>query len=345
MKCSIFDGFKAVLSKGCQKYNKKLNHQKIIREKITHTLQAEADALQALCQQIDDKMVLAVELIFSSSGRVIVTGIGKSAIVAQKMVATFNSTGTNAIYMHAADAIHGDLGMIAEKDVVICLSKSGNSPEIKVLIPMIKAFGNIIIGLVSHQDSFLYKEADYPVLLPMDKEADPNNLAPTTSTTLQMAVGDAMAVALLSLRGFSKESFARFHPGGSIGKQIYLKVSDIYKNNEKPKVYLNDNIKTIIVEISKKRLGITVVTDDNENMMGVITDGDLRRMLENTDDLRFVTAAAIMNEKPKTIDAGSLAADALGIMRKFSISQLVVVDGIRYAGIVHIHDLIREGIM
>jgi arabinose-5-phosphate isomerase len=345
MKCSIFDGFKDVFLKGCQKYDKKLNHQKIIREKISDTLRAEADALRALCHQIDEKLILAVEFIFASSGRVIVTGIGKSAIVAQKMVATFNSTGTNAIYMHAADAIHGDLGMIAENDVVICLSKSGNSPEIKVLIPMIKAFGNTIIGLVSHRDSFLYNEADFPVLLPMDKEADPNNLAPTTSTTLQMAVGDAMAIALLSLKGFSKESFARFHPGGSIGKQIYLKVSDLYKNNEKPKVYLHDDIKTIIVEISKKRLGITAVCDDNENMKGVITDGDLRRMLENSDDLRNITAVTIMNEKPKTIDAGALAADALGVMRKYSISQLVVVDGIRYVGIIHIHDLIREGIM
>lgn len=322
-----------------------MNNQNIIREKITDTLLSEANALLALSSSVDDNLIRSVEQIFLCTGSVVVTGIGKSAIVAQKMVATFNSTGTNAVFMHAADAIHGDLGIIKKEDIVIVLSKSGNSPEIKVLVPMIKGFGNKIIGLVSHKDSFLNQEADFPVWLPMEKEADPNNLAPTTSTTLQMAVGDAMAIALLTLKGFSKEAFGRFHPGGSIGKQIYLKVSDIYVHNEKPKVYESDPVKRIIVEISKKRLGITVVVDDNENMKGVITDGDLRRMLENTENLSSVTAKDIMNSLPKTIASDALAADALGTMRKNSISQLVVVEGNRYKGVIHIHDLIREGIM
>lgn len=302
-------------------------------------------ALSQLAESVDDNLIRGVEHIYQSPGRVVITGIGKSAIVAQKIVATFNSTGTNALFMHAADAIHGDLGMIRPEDTVICLSKSGNTPEIKVLLPMIKAFGNTIIGLVSHKDSELYRQSDYPVLLPMEKEADPNNLAPTTSTTLQMAAGDAMAVALLSLRGFSKEAFARFHPGGSIGKQIYLKVADVYTRNEKPKVYLQDNLKQIILEISSKRLGVAVVVDDNENMVGVITDGDLRRMLEKTDNVSLVTAADIMNPSPKTISVDALAVDALGKMRGHSISQLVVTEGIRYKGIIHIHDLLREGIM
>jgi arabinose-5-phosphate isomerase len=322
-----------------------LNIQNIIREKIQDTLSEEASALSLLAETVDDNLVRSVEHIYQSSGRVVITGIGKSAIVAQKIVATFNSTGTSALFMHAADAIHGDLGMIKPEDTVICLSKSGNTPEIRVLLPMIKAFGNTIIGLVSHKDSELYRQSDYPVLLPMEKEADPNNLAPTTSTTLQMAAGDAMAVALLSLRGFSKEAFARFHPGGSIGKQIYMKVSDVYTRNEKPKVYLGDSLKQIILEISSKRLGVAVVVDDNENMAGVITDGDLRRMLEKTNELGTLTAADIMNPSPKTIAVDALAVDALGKMRGHSISQLVVTEGIRYKGIIHIHDLLREGIM
>jgi len=322
-----------------------LNIQNLIREKIKDTLSEEASALSLLAATVDDFLIRSVEHIFHSPGRVVITGIGKSAIVAQKIVATFNSTGTNALFMHAADAIHGDLGMIRPEDTVMCLSKSGNTPEIRVLLPMIKAFGNTIIGLVSHRDSELYRLSDFPVLLPMEKEADPNNLAPTTSTTLQMAAGDAMAVALLSLRGFSKEAFARFHPGGSIGKQIYLKVADIYMRNEKPKVYLGDSLKQIILEISSKRLGVAVVVDDNENMVGVITDGDLRRMLEKTNDLSTLTAVDIMNPSPKTIPVDALAVDALGKMRGNSISQLVVTEGIRYKGIIHIHDLLREGIM
>lgn len=322
-----------------------MNIQNIIKEKIEDTLIEESEALKALATRIDQSFIASVEHIFQSKGKVVITGIGKSAIVAQKIVATFNSTGTNAVFMHAADAIHGDLGIIGKDDTVMCLSKSGNTPEIKVLIPMIKAFGNPIIGLVSHESSYLYQQADYPVLLPMEKEADPNNLAPTTSTTLQMAVGDAMAIALLSLRGFSVEAFARFHPGGSIGKQIYLKVSDIYPRNEKPKVYQQESLKTIIVEISSKRLGVTVVADDNENMVGVITDGDLRRMLEKDVNFSEIRACDIMNAHPKTIAVDALAVDALALMRKHSIAQLIVVDGLRYQGIIHLHDLVREGIV
>lgn len=322
-----------------------MNNQNIVKEKIFNTLIAESKALEVLANSIDEAAILCVETIFNSTGRLVVTGIGKSAIVAQKIVATLNSTGTNAIFMHAADAIHGDLGMIKQEDLVLCISKSGNTPEIKVLIPMIRNFGNKIIGMVSHKESYLYQQADIALWLPMDREADPNNLAPTTSTTLQMAMGDAIAVALLSLRGFSVDEFARFHPGGSLGKQIYLKVGELYIQNEKPKVYLHDSLKNIIIEISSKRLGFTVVVDDNENIQGAITDGDLRRMLERTSDLKGLTAIQLMNNQPKTIAADALAVDALAMMRKFSISQLIVKDGFRYLGVIHIHDLIREGII
>lgn len=319
--------------------------QNKIREKLRETIIHEATALSKLSDCISEEMVQAVSHIFHSSGRLVVTGIGKSAIVAQKIVATLNSTGTNALFMHAADAIHGDLGMIAKEDVVICLSKSGDTPEIKVLVPLIKSFGNTLIAMVSNPNSLLATQADFTLYLPMESEADPNNLAPTTSTTLQMALGDAIAVALLSLKGFSQEHFARFHPGGSLGKQLYLKVSDLIVRNEKPKVYLTDNLKQVILEISSKRLGVAAVMDDNENLKGIITDGDLRRMLEGHTDLLSLHAADIMNASPKTIAADTLAIDALAVMRKHSISQLIVVDSNRYKGIVHLHDMIREGII
>ncbi len=305
----------------------------------------EATALSTLSDCISDEMEQAVLHLFHSSGRLVVTGIGKSAIVAQKIVATLNSTGTNALFMHAADAIHGDLGMIAKEDVVLCVSKSGDTPEIKVLVPLIKSFGNTLIAMVSNPKSLLATQADFTLFLPMESEADPNNLAPTTSTTLQMAMGDAIAVALLSLKGFSQEHFARFHPGGSLGKQLYLKVGDLIVRNEKPKVYLNDNLKHVILEISSKRLGVTAVMDDNENLKGVITDGDLRRMLEGHTDLPALRAEDIMNDSPKTISIETLAIDALAVMRKYSISHLIVVDANRYKGIIHLHDMIREGII
>lgn len=316
-----------------------------IKEKIENTLKVEAEALVLLSKSISEEMCQAVDLIYSTNARLIVTGIGKSAIVAQKIVATLNSTGTTAVFMHAADAIHGDLGMIGNGDIVLCISKSGDTPEIKVLVPLIKGFGNKLIAMVSNPVSYLANQADFKIILPVSQEADPNNLAPTTSTTLQMAMGDALAVALLSLKGFSQEQFARFHPGGSLGKQLYLKVSDLISAHDKPKVYVEDNIRKIILEISSKRLGATAVVDDNENLVGIITDGDLRRMLESEESVNQLTAVHIMNKKPKNIDSSALAVDALTLMRKYSITQLVVMDGLRYKGMIHLHDIVKEGII
>jgi arabinose-5-phosphate isomerase len=315
-----------------------------IKEKMQKTLEIEAKALMHLSQSVDESTCKAVSAIFAGKGRLVLTGIGKSAIVGQKIVATLNSTGTQSVFMHAADAIHGDLGMISDEDIVICISKSGDTPEIKVLVPLIKGFGNTLIAMVSNAQSFLATHADHVIHLEMENEADPNNLAPTTSTTLQMAMGDAIAVALLSLRGFSQEHFAKYHPGGSLGRQLYLRVEDIIAQNEKPKVYLNDNIRKIIVEISSKRLGTTAVVDDNENLVGIITDGDLRRMLETQEQVAHLTAKDIMTSNPKSVDIQLLAVEALALMRKHSISQLLVKSGNRYKGVVHLHDLIREGI-
>jgi arabinose-5-phosphate isomerase len=305
----------------------------------------EGSALLDLSKLVDDKMCDVVSKIYECKGRLVVTGIGKSAIGGQKIVATLNSTGTSALFMHAADAIHGDLGMISDDDLVLCISKSGNTPEIKVLVPLIKNFNIPLIGMVSNATSYLAMNADYLLYLPMDAEADPNNLAPTTSTILQMAMGDAIAIALLSLRGFSPEHFAKFHPGGSLGKQLYLKVADLVKQNEKPKVYLHDDIKSVILEISSKRLGATAVVDDNENIKGIITDGDLRRMLGTKDDISHLKASDIMNSHPKAIQSIDLAVTAFEKMRLASISQLLVLDGIKYVGVLHLHDLIKEGIV
>jgi arabinose-5-phosphate isomerase len=247
--------------------------------------------------------------------------------------------------MHAADAIHGDLGLMNPDDIVLCISKSGNTPEIKVLIPLIKNFGNKVIGMVSHEESFLAAHSDYLIYLPMAREADPNNLAPTTSTTLQMAMGDAIAIALLSIKGFSQENFARFHPGGSLGKKMYLRVEDVIAQNSKPKVYLDNDINRIIIEISSNRLGATAVVDDNENLAGIITDGDLRRMLENKNKITAIRASEIMSGHPKTIQGEALAIEALDMMKLNSITQLIVLDKNKYKGIIHLHDLIREGIL
>lgn len=322
-----------------------MNKKVLIKKNIQKTLKQEADALSMLSDSVSDTICDIVDIIYDSKGRLIVTGIGKSAIVAQKLVATFNSTGTTAMFMHAADAIHGDLGMIQTDDIVLCISKSGDTPEIKVLVPLIKGFGNTLIGMVSNQASYLAQKADYVIHLCMEAEADPNNLAPTTSTTLQMAMGDALAVALLSLRGFSPAHFAKFHPGGSLGKQLYLRVGDVIHDRNKPKVYQHDNLKQVIVEISTKRLGAVAVMDDNENLIGIITDGDLRRMLEINDDVSHITAEQIMSRTPKTVNPETLAVDAFALMRKFAITQLLVIDQNRYKGIVHIHDLINEGII
>lgn len=309
------------------------------------TIDMEATSVEKLKYYVDDSFVKVVELIHSSNGRVVITGIGKSAIIAQKIVATLNSTGTPALFMHAADAIHGDLGMIQEHDVVIIISKSGESPEIKVLIPFIKNFGNTVVALCGNEQSYLAKNAHYLINSTVSQEACPNNLAPTTSTTAQLVMGDALAVCLLSLKGFTAEDFARFHPGGALGKRMYLRVSDLSKANERPSVNEHASLKEIIYEISSKRLGATVVTNDNGDLLGIITDGNIRRMLENhsnTDDLK---ASDIFTENPKTIEESELAATALEMIRKHNITQIVVVNEGKYAGMVHLHDLIREGLI
>lgn len=321
------------------------NNSIFIKEKITNTLLHEAGALSMMSAHITEQMCLAVQCIHDCPGRLIITGIGKSAIIAQKIVSTLNSTGTPSIFMHAADAIHGDLGMIGADDIVLCISKSGETPELKVLVPLIRNFGNKIMAIVNNEASFLAKQADYTFLLPFMDEADPNILAPTTSTTLQIAMGDAIAVSLIGLRGFDNEHFAKFHPGGSLGKQMYLRVSDLVGLHDKPRVYLYNMLREVILEISSKRLGATAVLDDNENLKGIITDGDLRRMLEVHTDLGSFSAADIMNHHPKTIQTSMLAIDALALMRKHSITQLIVLDGNRYKGLIHLHDILKEGII
>ncbi|MBW4970672.1 KpsF/GutQ family sugar-phosphate isomerase [Croceibacter atlanticus] len=308
------------------------------------TILNEAKAVAHLESLLDDSFSNAVECIYNSKGRVIITGIGKSAIIATKIVATLNSTGTPAIFMHAADAIHGDLGTILEDDVVICISKSGNTPEIKVLVPLIKNFNNKLIAITGNKDSFLGQQADYVLNAFVEKEACPNNLAPTTSTTAQLVIGDALAVCLLDLRGFSSKDFAKYHPGGALGKKLYLRVSDITKANQKPEVSLTTDIKKVIVEISEKMLGVTAVTKDNK-IVGIITDGDLRRMLSKTDNFEALTAQDIMSASPKTIDNDAMAVDAMDVLETNGISQLLAEENGTYSGVVHLHNLIREGII
>lgn len=308
------------------------------------TLETESKAIAHLANLVDDEFAQAVEYVFNSGGRVIITGIGKSANIATKIVATLNSTGTPAGFMHAADAIHGDLGTIQSEDVVICISKSGNTPEIKVLVPLIKSLGNKLIAITSNKDSFLGKKADFVLNAFVEKEACPNNLAPTTSTTAQLVIGDAFAMCLLDLRGFSSKDFARFHPGGSLGKQLYLRVGDLSDNNEKPKVSLDSSIKQVIVEISEKMLGVTAVVE-NETIVGIITDGDLRRMLTKTNDISRLKARDIMSGNPKSIDSQTLAVKAMELMDKHGISQLLVEENGTYKGVLHIHNLIKEGII
>ena len=300
--------------------------------------------MAGLKNAIDNDFADVVELILKSKGRVIITGIGKSAIIASKIVSTLNSTGTPAVFMHAADAIHGDLGIIQESDLVICLSKSGETAEIKVLVPLLKQLGNKLVALVGNSASYLAKSADYVLNTTVPKEACPNNLAPTASTTAQLVMGDALAVALLECRGFTAHDFARLHPGGSLGKQLYLRVSDLYINNEKPMVEMNADIRQVILEISAKRLGATAVMD-NGVLAGIITDGDLRRMLEKNADISSVTAADIMTRDPKTIDAGNLVVEALALMRNHNITQLPVIESNCYAGVIHLHDILKEGIL
>jgi len=308
------------------------------------TIETEGKAITNLIDLVDEEFAEAVDFIYNSNGRVIITGIGKSAIIASKIVATLNSTGTPAIFMHAADAIHGDLGTILENDSVICISKSGNTPEIKVLVPLIKTRGNKLIAITSNGDSFLRQQADYVLNAFVEKEACPNNLAPTTSTTAQLVIGDALAMSLLDLKGFSSKDFAKFHPGGSIGKKLYLRVSDLTKLNEKPQVHPDTNIKNVIVEITEKMLGVTAVVEDNK-ILGIITDGDLRRMLTETDSFKGLTAKDIMTENPKTISNNAMAVEAIEIMDKFGITQIVSEEDGIYKGMVHIHNLTNEGII
>lgn len=317
----------------------------IILKTAINTLRIEKQAIEALENSIDNDFIKIVETIFQSKGRVIVTGIGKSAIVAQKIVATLNSTGTPSVFMHAADAIHGDLGIIQKNDAVICLSKSGETPEIKVLIPLLKNAGNILIGMVAHKVSYLGKQADFILHTPIEKEADPNNLAPTASTTAQLALGDALATALLALRGFTTEHFAQLHPGGTLGKQLYLRVRDIYPLHGTPSVGEDEILKNIIIEISSKRLGATAVLNKNKKLTGIITDGDLRRLLQKDIEFKNAKAFDIMTVAPKTITPDALAVEALRIMRENSITQLVVIEEDTYLGMIHLHDLLKEGIV
>lgn len=315
-----------------------------IKQIAVEVLQLEAQSVLELQKYVDQSFEDAVTAIFGMKGRLVITGIGKSAIIGQKIVATLNSTGTPAVFMHAADAIHGDLGIIQPDDVVLCISKSGNTPEISVLIPFLKMNGNKLIAMVGNVDSFLAKEADFVLNCTVQKEACPNNLAPTCSSTAQLALGDALASSLIHLRGFTSHDFAKFHPGGILGKRLYIKVNDLFKYNEKPFVLPTDNIQKVILEISGKCLGVTAVVE-NDRVVGAITDGDLRRMLQKNSNFDHLTAADIMTPNPKTIPPQTLAVEALDMMKQKQITNLFVVnEQLHYLGVIHIHDIIKEGI-
>jgi arabinose-5-phosphate isomerase len=322
----------------------RLKKQINIREAAIRTIEMEAEAIKNLAGQLDG-FENVINSLAGCTGRIVVSGIGKSAIIAQKIVATLNSTGSPSLFLHAADAIHGDLGMVQQNDVVIIISKSGESPEIKVLVPLIKNFGNPVIGMVGNVDSFLAKQANFILNTSVSQEACPNNLAPTTSTTAQLAMGDAIAVCLMEHRGFEVSDFAKLHPGGALGKKLYLRVSDLAANNEKPAVHIDQSLKEVIMEITKKRLGMAAVLNNAGELAGVITDGDLRRMLEKTNTIENIQAGHIMTEKPKTIESTEMAVNALDMMRTNNITQLIVVDNKQYAGVIHLHDLIREGLI
>jgi arabinose-5-phosphate isomerase len=308
-------------------------------------IRMEAAAVSALERHLDGQFERAVELIFNCKGRVVISGIGKSAIIAQKIVATLNSTGTPAIFLHAADAIHGDLGMVQEQDVVILVSKSGESPEIKVLLSLIRGFGNPLIGMVGNAKSILARQSDIILDTTIDQEAGMNSLAPTCSTTVQLVMGDALAVTLMELRGFSSDDFARFHPGGTLGKKLYLRVQDVYTHNEQPRVSPDTSLKEVIIEITSRRLGATAVTDEQGLLLGIITDGDLRRMLEKEGMRPGLIAGDIMTTSPKTVAPDALAIEALDLMRVHDITRLVVTDEKRYLGFIDLNNLIREGII
>ncbi|WP_314236619.1 KpsF/GutQ family sugar-phosphate isomerase [Capnocytophaga sputigena] len=320
-----------------------MNSEEIITS-AKQTITEEAQAIAKLIDYIDDDFTKSVQYILQSKGRVVITGIGKSAIIANKIVATMNSTGTPAIFMHAADAIHGDLGIIQQDDVVICISKSGNTPEIKVLVPLLKRGNNKLIAITSNKNSVLAQQADSVLYAHVDKEACPNNLAPTTSTTAQLVLGDALAVCLLEMKHFGSSDFAKYHPGGALGKRLYLKVSDIVSHNQKPEVSPDTDIKKVIVEISEKMLGVTAVLN-NHQIVGIVTDGDIRRMLSKTDSIKGLTAKDIMSANPKTIEVDCLAIDALHLMEKNKITQLLATKQGEYVGIIHLHNLIQEGLI
>ncbi|MCP4552827.1 MAG: KpsF/GutQ family sugar-phosphate isomerase [Bacteroidetes bacterium] len=315
-----------------------------IRETAVNTINTETQAISDLKRSINDDFVNSVKMIHNGLGRVIITGIGKSANIAKKIVSTFNSTGTPSIFMHAADAIHGDLGIVRADDIVICISKSGETPEIKILVPLLKNMNNFLIAMVGNTDSYLAKQSDLVLDTHVQKEACPNNLAPTSSTTAQLVMGDALAVCLLEVRGFTATDFAKYHPGGALGKKLYLRVSDLYINNEKPEVHPNVSIKEVIIEISSKRLGATAVVESNQ-LIGIITDGDLRRMLCDSKDIDSVTAKEVMTINPQSINEDSMVIDALDLMRLKNITQLPVVENNKYKGIIHLHDILKEGIL
>jgi arabinose-5-phosphate isomerase len=316
-----------------------------IIQSAQRSIELQAASIAGLLPSINDQFEKAVHLLVNSKGRLVISGIGKSAIVAQKIVATMNSTGTPAVFMHAADAIHGDLGMVLPDDVVMVISKSGDSPEIKVLGPLLQGFGNTLIGMVGNMNSYLAKQANIILNTTVTKEACPNNLAPTTSTTAQMVMGDALAVALMETRGFKPADFARYHPGGTLGKKLYLRVADLIAPTDKPSVLSGASVKEAIMEITKKRLGAVVVINEADEVLGIITDGDVRRMLEKHDSFANLTANNIMGNTPKTIAQEALAVDAFEMMRQYNINQLIAIEHGKYAGIVHLQDLVREGII
>lgn len=308
------------------------------------TILSESESIAKLADYIDTVFVQTVEMVYNTKGRLIVTGIGKSAIIAQKMVATFNSTGTPSLFLHASEAIHGDLGMLQENDITICISKSGNSPEIKILVPLLKRFGNKLIAITGNMTSFLAKESHFVLNTTVDAESCPNNLAPTNSTTAQLVMGDALAVCLMNLRGFSSDDFAKYHPGGALGKKLLLRVNDMLENSLKPMVSPDSSIKKVIFEISEKRLGVTAVVENN-TVIGIITDGDIRRMLTDRDTFSDLTAKDIMSKNPKTVHASTRVKDALNILEDFAITQLIVLDNGEYKGVLHVHDILKEGIV
>lgn len=308
------------------------------------TILAESESIARLSDFLTDDFANAVEIIFNAKGRLVITGIGKSAIIAQKIVATLNSTGTPSLFLHASEAIHGDLGMVQNGDVVICISKSGNSPEIKVLVPLLKRFGNSLIAITGNLTSFLAKQSDFVLNAYVDSECDPINLAPTNSTTAQLVLGDALAVCLMQMRNFKAEDFAKYHPGGALGKKLLLRVNDMLESSHKPEVSPDCSVKKAIVEISQKRLGVTAVVSDKK-IVGIITDGDIRRMLNDRENFTDLTASDIMTKNPKTIKSTDMVVDALNLMEDFSITQLIVADEGEYLGVIHLHDILKEGIV